>query len=518
MYWADQIADQIIKSGKHKPYWVDDMKTPSGVIHVGSLRGVMVHDLVHKALQSKGVDSKYTYFFNDMDPMDSLPGYINQEEYSQHMGKPFHQIPAPDGKSPSYARQYGNQFVDSMNQLGSFPEIVWSSELYQSGQINEAIKIALDNVETVRKVYKQIADQDKPANWYPFQVICQNCGKVGSTQVDDWDGQTVHYVCLTNQVDWAIGCQHEGRISPFNGTGKLMWKVDWPAHWFATGITIEGAGKDHTSDGGSRDVANALLKQVFKTEIPFDIPYEWFLVGGRKMSTSKGVGTSAQDFVNLLPPNIGRFLFVKSHYNRQINFDPSGETIPDLFDQYDQSAITYWEQSDAKLARIFELSQLNDQVPAAHFLPRFRDVAKFLQDPKINLTQKFSEIKGDQLTDEEIKVLNHRHQYAKLWLDRFAPKEEVINITQELPPEASTLTPEQVNFLKTDLVELLNQDWVDPQDLQQEIFNRAKSSLGAKSAFQAIYLTLIGKTHGPKAAWFLLENKAIALDRFNSLL
>ena len=53
MYWADKIASEIIKSGKHKPFWVDDMKTPSGRMHVGSLRGVIIHDLIYKALLSR---------------------------------------------------------------------------------------------------------------------------------------------------------------------------------------------------------------------------------------------------------------------------------------------------------------------------------------------------------------------------------------------------------------------------------------------------------------------------------
>ena len=516
MYWADQIADKIIATGKHKPYWVDDMKTPSGVIHVGSLRGVMVHDLVHKALLSKGQESKFSYVFNDMDPMDSLPKYLDQSTYSQHMGKPFHQIPAPDGKSPSYAKQFAQQFIDTMQKLGASPEIIWSSELYESGEMNDVIRTALDNVETVRKVYKQVADQDKPKDWYPFQVICENCGRVGSTKVDDWDGETVHYVCLPNQVEWAKGCNHDARVSPFNGTGKLMWKVDWPAHWTATGISIEGAGKDHTSDGGSRDVANALLKKVFKASIPFDIPYEWFLIGGRKMSTSKGVGTSAHEFVEIIPPQIGRFLFVKNHYNRQINFDPNGDTILDLYDQYDECARAYWQKGDDKQARIFELSQLDGSVPAEHYLPRFRDIAKFLQDPKLELVEKFAELKESPLTKTEKEVLEERIEYAKIWLKDYAPQEAVLTISEDVPEEAQKLTEEQKHYL-LEIIPLIKKEWSDPQELQQELFNVAKASLGARPAFQAIYLSLIGKTHGPKAAWFLLDNKEIAINRFQAI-
>ena len=38
MFWADRIATQIIDSEKFTPYWVDDMFTPSGFAHIGSLQ------------------------------------------------------------------------------------------------------------------------------------------------------------------------------------------------------------------------------------------------------------------------------------------------------------------------------------------------------------------------------------------------------------------------------------------------------------------------------------------------
>ena len=89
MFWADLVAEEIIKSGNYKPYWVDDMKTPSGRVHVGALRGVVVHDLVYKALKDKGVDVKYTYVFEDHDPMDDIPSYLPKEKYEKYLGMPL---------------------------------------------------------------------------------------------------------------------------------------------------------------------------------------------------------------------------------------------------------------------------------------------------------------------------------------------------------------------------------------------------------------------------------------------
>ena len=60
MFWADKITQEI-KKRKLPLEWVDDMKTPSGRIHVGALRGVVIHDLAYNALKEAGVKTK-SYF------------------------------------------------------------------------------------------------------------------------------------------------------------------------------------------------------------------------------------------------------------------------------------------------------------------------------------------------------------------------------------------------------------------------------------------------------------------------
>lgn len=528
-HWVDQIVENILQWQKEKnisELHVDDMKTPSGRVHVGALRGVILHDLVAKALSTKiGKPIKSTYVFNDMDNMDSLPGYL-PGEYSTHMGRSLHKIPAPSleysgvnfaAASESEKERYRNaknmgefyafDFIDAFRILGCSQEIVWSHELYESGQMDPIIREALDSIDELKKIYREVADYELPEKWYPFQVICENCGLTGSTLMTDWDGENVTYTCKENKVEWAKGCGHTGTISPFGGTGKLLWKVDWPGHWKTMGVTIEGAGKDHTSAGGSRDMANAICTRVFKINTPFDIPYEWILVRGAKMSSSKGIGTAARDFVNALPPSVGRFLFAQRHYNQVIDFDPQTMAIPDLFDEYDQGARIFWGEAagDSRLGRSFELAQVDGIVPPAHFLPRFRDVAVQMQHPEIVLTDYFAELKGGALTEVELAELQNRIMYATYWIEHYAPEEFQLLPKRELPPAAATLTTEQRDFL-TQLNELINsQPTWQPLDLQQKLFDLAKNTIGSKPAFQAIYLAFLGKTAGPKAAWFLLS-------------
>ncbi|MBP7967729.1 lysine--tRNA ligase [Candidatus Woesebacteria bacterium] len=518
MYWADKIATQIVESGKYKPYWVDDMKTPSGRIHVGSLRGVLVHDFVHKSLLSKGEQSNYTYVYNDMDPMDGLPGYLDQSTYLPHMGKPLFKIPAPVGEK-SISQYYADEFTEVFNRLGARPTVLWSSQLYLSGKMNSAIQIALDNAQMIRDVYMQVANYKVSRDWYPFQVFCEKCGKEGSTTTYKWDGEYVYYKCEEDKVEWAHGCGFTGKVSPFNGTGKLLWKVDWPAHWTYICVTIEGAGKDHTSAGGSRDMAREILKRVFAYPEPFDIPYEWLLIRGTKMSSSKGVGASAKEFADLLPPQVARFLFARTHCNTVIDFDLVGNTISDLFDEYDRCAMAYYNGKKDKYARIFEVSQIDKLAKNELFHGRFRDVAQYCQMPSVDIKAKFAEIKGSALSPDEIQILDERIYYAKKWISNYAPTELKFQLTEEGVKDKVILNEKQKEFVQN-VISLLQRSWEKAEDFQFEIFESIKRiDIAPKQAFPIIYRILIGKDHGPKIAWFLLEqDKTMVIERLQKIL
>ena len=505
MYWADELIKNLDINKKHR---VDDMKTPSGHAHAGSLRAISTHGLVYEAMKKAGFNVDFTYVINDMDPMDGMPVYLDKSVYAEHMGKPLFLIPPPDGKSVNYAEQFAQEYIGAFNKLGFLPEIHRSSELYKSGKMNDLIRKCLDNVEQVRKIYKEVADQDKPEGWYPFQVICPNCGKVGSSLVTDWDGETVAYECKKDLVDWAVGCGHTGRVSPFDGSGKLMWKADWPAHWSKMEITVEGSGKDHFSDGGSHHVALRIAKEVYEIEPPYAFLHEFLLVGGKKMSSSKGNATSSADFVKILPPLLGRFLFVRNHYQKQANFDPSvSRTIPDLYDEYDRCAKAWFESSeDGDYARFYEAAQLEEPTRDVIFLPRFRTVANVIQLKSVEPAKFFAEEKGSDLNEKELEILNERIKYAGEWLEKYADEADRFTIAKQLPDSAKSLTNEQKEFLQ-ELINLIKEGkYSEGGKLQFDIFELTKKlKLQPKDGFQAIYRSLIGKDSGPKAGWLILS-------------
>ena len=520
MYWADSFAKKI-KERKLPFEWVDDMKTPSGNVHVGALRGVIVHDLIYLALKNIGVKTTYSYVINDFDPMNKIPVYLSEKKLLPHIGKPLFMIPSPTKGSSNFARHFAQEFIEVFNSLGAKPLIIWSSELYKSGKMDPIIKEVLDQSVKILKIYQEVAGYPKKRKgWLPFQVICPQCGKVGTTEAFDWDNKTVGFECLPNLVSWAKGCGHKGRISPFGGNGKLLWKVDWPAHWKAIGVTIETAGKDHFSAGGSRDMAVALCQDVFKIKPPLGFGYEFFLIGGKKMSSSKGLGSSASEVAKVVSPEILRFLMTRTHYKKAINFDPSGYAIANLFDEYDRCAKEFWQHGgENDLGRIFELSQVNKDFEKEIFLPRFRSIATFIQIPNINIKNQFEQEKGKKLNSKEEKILEERIKYAKIWLENYAPEEVIYRISKKVPKAAEKLTLKQRKYLERVLSLVKMRDW-QPKDLQFELYEEAKKQeISFSEAFESIYLIFINKAFGPKAAWLLLsQDKEFVTKRLEEVL
>ena len=342
-------------------------------------------------------------------------------------------MPSPDGKAPSFARYYADDFIDVLHHLGLQPEIVWASELYTSGKMDQPIRLILDNAALVDRINHEISGAPLHApGWAPFNPICQNCGRVGTTRATDWDGETLAYTCEPHVVKWATGCGYTGRISPFGGTGKLPWKQEWPAKWAALGVTVEGEGSDHATAGGSRQVADAISRQVLHREPPYDVPYEFILIQIRdetgevrttKASTSKGLGISAREMSEQLPPELLRFLLIRPQPRQAVKFEAEGDTIPRLFDEYDRCARAYFEGGDPDGARVFELSQVNARGLHPRFLPRFSLVATWLQIPHVDPLVEARAAKGVELTDDDRAELASRVRFARLWLDRYASEE-----------------------------------------------------------------------------------------------
>ncbi len=85
MFWADKIANDT----QGESIIVNDSKTPSGRVHVGSLRGVVIHDVIYRALKHSGKPTKFIYGVDDYDALDTVPKYLDQEKFTPYLGHPL---------------------------------------------------------------------------------------------------------------------------------------------------------------------------------------------------------------------------------------------------------------------------------------------------------------------------------------------------------------------------------------------------------------------------------------------
>jgi lysyl-tRNA synthetase class 1 len=511
--WADELATRVRDSG---PQVVNDSKTPSGTVHVGSLRGPVILDAITRALRAHDIDTTLLYGVDDLDPMDAQ-ALLTPDAIDREMGRPLAHVPDPAGDChASYARHFAGIFIDTFSGLGIHPDrYYWMSDIYPTGAMDRFIQIALDRAALVRDIYRRVANVQHPDTWHPIGVICPTCGKVGTTIVSNWDGERVFFECRPELVTWARGCGSSGWISPFGGAAKLPWNLEWAAQWSHFGVTIEPCGKDLSTAGGSRDRSDAIAREVFEREPPINVPYEFLNIGGKKMSTSKGRGAAAHTIAEVIPPEQLRFLLLRPKPNHAIDFDPDGtDQIPRLFDAFDQfAAATAGREVKGELPpgfdATFRYSLLDPAADvaaeAAAFRPAFSHLAMLVQIPGVDVAERAAAEKGSALTPREAAILGEREGAARGWLAVYAPDRAVIRVHDTLPEAVVELDDAQRSYLAA-LADSVGDDAppASGDAWQNAIFAVAsEEGLPAGRAFDAIYRVFLGRPNGPRAGWLL---------------
>jgi len=502
-FWADEEV-KLLEPGL--PHVVRDSKTPSGPVPISGLRGPIISDALYRTFKRHGLDVRFVYTIDDYDPMDSQ-SMKEQAGMAEHMGKPLCAIPSPDPAIASdFADYHATRFIALFAGLGITPEFHRMRDLYRSGKLDRQIDLVLRNAETIRAIHERVAHVEHPEGWLPISVICENCGRIGTTLVTDYDGKTVAYQCLADYVEWAAGCGHVGRMSPFKGNSKLLWNEQWCAQWDHFGVTYEEGGKDLLTAGGSRERSNEIYREVFKKDPPAGLQHEFFLMGGKKMASSKGIGAKALEISEVYPPELVRFLMLRTHPKRHLEFDPAGMTLPRLVDDYDRFGDAYLADPESDIGKTWRLSQVSPDPEPPGFRVRFQVLADWLQIPSIKPDAEAERRKGARVTASELRDLHRRLELARVWLERWAPEDAKFAVSPRKP--SVQLSELQRRYLLA-IKELIGQVH-DAEEMQNHLYEVAKKvglvnaeGKPSREAFAAIYLAFIGKPNGPKAGWLL---------------
>ncbi|MDF1538078.1 MAG: lysine--tRNA ligase [Candidatus Thorarchaeota archaeon] len=528
IHWIRDLVDEVLERGPDE-YLIATGKSMSGSVHVGFMKEIIIADVIKRELQARGKQAKTVFIADDFDPIRSFPPSLtlSPEEW---MGVPYSDAPDPHGCCESLGAHWTNELVETFPDFGADPEVVSQSKLYDTKEMRDAVRICLNHTETIRAILIEYVARDfddaqkaeyinSMKDWYPASVICPVCGRLQSggkgsivpNRVTSYnpDNDEISYDCAH--------CGHSDTSHLDKVRLKLSWRVDWPAKWYVMKTTCEPAGKDHAVKGGSYDTGLEMSRQVFGWSGPVKVPFEWVRLGGQDMGTSKGVVFTPRAWLNISPPELFRYMVLKTDVGRANNIQT--DLIPDLIDIYETFERTYYglDEADAEkqelaglLYPLTEAQSVSDKyIPKLPF--KFAIVTAQLQSIIDNDTilQRCYDVMKQQYNLEEVSeeskaLIPIRLERALNWVKEFGSERDIVNVPDSVPADiVSTLTEDDKKFLSK-LAAIFQTENLDDDDIQSTIFNLARDeNVKPQRAFLVLYRILISRKSGPRLGPFI---------------
>ncbi|MDD3925540.1 MAG: lysine--tRNA ligase [bacterium] len=504
LHWADWMAAEALEA-RGTLHRVATGITPSGPIHLGNIREVMTADLVYRGLRSKDIDPDFIYIADSFDPLRKVYPFL-PESYKEYIGKPLAHVPDPQGCCDNYAEHFLQPFLCALEDLGIKPRVLRADRLYKEGVYTDVITEAMSGREKISAILSEVSGREMPPNWSPLNALCRQCGRLSGTTITGFRPER-------HQVDYTCDCGYEGTADYSIGEAKLVWRVDWPARWKALGVTMEPFGKDHAAPGGSYDTGIRISREIFGYEPPFPMVYEWiYLKGQGAMSSSTGVAVSIEDMLELLPPQVVRYLIARARPEKHIEFDP-GQALINLLEEYDKLERIHFgeepadEESASQAGRLYSMSQPDGEGAARQIRIPFRHMVVSAQIARGS----FGRLKevlirsgyGQAVQDED--RVRREMEYALVWLRKYAPPAFVFEVREELPEGVAALDAAQRQAL-LQMAESLSGCDPDARELENMLYTVAgEAGLKSTQLFQAVYTAILGQKSGPRAAPFILS-------------
>lgn len=549
IHWLESIVEKI-EERKPKQIVISAGKTPSGHVHLGILRELIIGDSIKRIFEEKGELVKFRIYFDSLDAAKRFPPYIDKEYAKKNIGKPFALISSPfkGSEANSYAEFFVKELMDTLPEFGINIESVWSHKLYKTEEMKNQIRIGLKNSEKVKKIVLEhithsMNDEEKKErlkfykNWMPAMVICENCGR---TQKKLPDGiikpnRVLSYNEKMDTVTYQCpACDYKGNVSVDSGLLKLNWRLDWPAKWsLEPKNQFEGSGKDHyTKITGSWDVAVDLCKEIYNYEGPVGLGFEWLRLGDKDMGTSKGVVFMPKTYLSMVEPELLRMLILKTNPSRHISFRI--EEISLLYDEFEKIERIFYgiEESETeqikkeiqffyplirakKISKICPvqipfkflviMAQLQDLLPIDSIIEKTQNLQK-IKGITAKITKKYMKKRLDQTLNwlNYLKGLIQEEKDGKI-KKGLLNKANFFSISESITEEIrNQLDVNQKSSLKV-MADFLNStDSLTEENLKNKMIKIQEiKKIKAKSLFQAIYLILLGVKKGPRLGPFL---------------
>lgn len=517
IFWADQIAKQIISRDKFHyldkkivefdEYTVKTSASLSGVLHIGRLSDTIRGESVVLALKDAGVKTRFIWVAENMDPLRKVPKGV-PKEFEKYIGVSVTDIPDPEGCHGSYADHHMEEYFKVIDEFVLTKMEKFSMrEEYKKGKFNPFIKKMLESIEEIRKIQNKYRTNPLKKGWSPWTPICENCGKIVTPHVMDFENGIVTYICKDYEFETttAKGCGHKGENNPLKGNGKLVWKSEWAAQWMRWQVASEGAGKEYQVPNSAWWINGEIAEKVLNFPMPVPIFYEHIMIDSQKMSASLGNVVYPKDWLEVAPPELLRMF-----YNKRLMTTRSfsWKDLPNFYDEYDKMAGIYNDmikldnnKEEAHYKRLFELS--NGKKKEKPLNLSFSHAAVITQ----SFPDKEEAVKSLEKTGHYSKEMHdrifERISKANTWLKKHAPEDVKFEVQKQVSKDIILNEKEKEALHK--VAEVLVQKEFDEKSLFNEFYQIAKNiGLDPQDFFKAAYKVLLNKERGPKLAPFVL--------------
>src|SRR5207344_1294881 len=284
--------------------------SPSGPVHLGNLRELMVPHLVVDEVRKQGVPGRHILSWDDYDRLRRVPA----------------------GFPESFARLA--VLVTEISQTQMYTSGAYTEQIITAMRRRADIGAVLARHQTRRSAQAADADDDDPRNagtraYYPFKPYCAACGR-DDTTVTAFDDETT-------EITYTFACGAQvGPVPIAEVAGKLAWKVDWPMRWAYEHVTFEPAGVDHASPGSSFTVGGELVTEIFGGEMPLHFGYSFVGTSGgsSKMSGSVGGAPTPADALEIFEAPLIRWLYAQRRPEQSITLAFNAE-VGRVYDEWD---------------------------------------------------------------------------------------------------------------------------------------------------------------------------------------
>src|SRR6266567_1710579 len=311
--------------------------SPSGPVHLGNLRELMVPHLVADEVRKQGVPGRHILSWDDYDRLRRVPAGF-PASFAEHIGRPLSAVPDPCGRHENWAEHFKEPLRESLAALGVRVTEISQTRMYTSGAYTEQIITAmrrradigavLDRYRT-RRAAEPDDDDPQTAVYYPFRPYCAVCGR-DDTTVTAFDDETT-------EITYSCACgARMGPVPIAEVARKLAWKVDWPMRWAYERVTFEPAGVDHSSPGSSFTVGGELVSKIFGGEMPLHFGYAFvgFTGGSSKISSSAGRAPTPVDALEIFEAPLLRWLYARRRPEQSITLAFDAE-VGRVYDEWD---------------------------------------------------------------------------------------------------------------------------------------------------------------------------------------